>query len=323
MTHSTSHDNMSVPDRQLCGWRVRSAIPLLELAAWEGADRPPDVEIVVGAIAPHLESSERVAPHDPHGRTTLDVRPDDTALFTVVGVARFLVVQGRRVVVDPLTSDAAAVRLFLLGTVVAILCYQRRLLPLHASCLAVDGAAFAVGGRSGAGKSTLAMTLARRGIPILADDISAVDPFGESGPVVWPSVARVKLWRDSLDLLGLTADPARRIREGAEKFSASDAPFVTTPLLLSGLYHLTAGPDASVAIVCPLAGIDAVHSLNRMVYRAYIGRAIHRDDWMIRATMAVLTRVPVFAMGRDSVTDTPESLATRFLDHAHGERLRT
>jgi len=311
-----------LPDRRLCGWRVRSGIPLLELAEWSDADRQPDIDISVGPVASHLNSSERVAPHDPLGRMTLDVTSDDVALLTVVGVARFLVTRGERVVIDPLTNDSAAVRLFLLGTVLSLLCYHRGLLPLHASCLEIDGVAIAVGGRSGAGKSTLAMTLARQDVSVLADDISAVDPFASDGPIVWPSVARLKLWRDSLDLLGMTTDPSRRIRRGSEKYSASDVPFVTTPRPLACLYHLSAVAGAPDTEVRPLAGIDAVRSLNGMLYRGYIGRAMQRGDWMIRATLAILTHVPVFAMGRDPDRDTPESLAVRFLEHARGERLR-
>ena len=33
-------------DYVLCGWRVRSALPLPEVAPWRGDDRPPDVTIL-------------------------------------------------------------------------------------------------------------------------------------------------------------------------------------------------------------------------------------------------------------------------------------
>ena len=39
------------PDRQLCGWRVRTDVPLPELLPWTGdAGHPPDIQIRLGPL---------------------------------------------------------------------------------------------------------------------------------------------------------------------------------------------------------------------------------------------------------------------------------
>ena len=123
-------------DRLLCGWRVRSAIPLPELPAWTGDDREADIRIELGTVAEAAADWKTFSP------------PDGVRLG-IPRVASYWVEGGRRVIVEPrLPVEAPALRLFLLGTVLAILCYQRGLVPLHASAVEVPGGALLVSGRS-------------------------------------------------------------------------------------------------------------------------------------------------------------------------------
>jgi energy-coupling factor transporter ATP-binding protein EcfA2 len=83
---------------------------------------------------------------------------------------------GRDVVVDVSAEQhRLALRLFLLGPVMAVLVHQRGMLPLHASAIAMDGQVYAFLGASGVGKSTLAAALNRRGHTVVADDVLAVE----------------------------------------------------------------------------------------------------------------------------------------------------
>ena len=54
-----------------------------------------------------------------------------------------------------------AVRLYLLGTCMGALLFQRKLLPLHGSAVVINGKAYAFVGDSGAGKSTLAAAFSK------------------------------------------------------------------------------------------------------------------------------------------------------------------
>jgi hypothetical protein len=84
---------------------------------------------------------------------------------------------------------------------------------------------------------------------------------------------------------------------------------------------LTNLPSESDTTVRPLVGVDAVRAVNQMLYKGHLGRVAGRDAWMDRAVMAILARVPAFAMARDPERDTPASLSTRFLAHLGAERL--
>ncbi|WFR62136.1 hypothetical protein P9222_28415 [Paenibacillus amylolyticus] len=83
--------------------------------------------------------------------------------------------QGKRIVVSPIPgADEKKVRLFILGTCMAVIMMQRGILPLHGSAVVIDGWAYAFVGYSGAGKSTLSAALASRGYPLLTDDVVAL-----------------------------------------------------------------------------------------------------------------------------------------------------
>ncbi len=71
------------------------------------------------------------------------------------------------------------VTVYLLGPVLGFLLRLRGITCLHASAVAVDGQALAFMGPPGAGKSTTAAAFARRGYPVLTDDITALEEKGE------------------------------------------------------------------------------------------------------------------------------------------------
>jgi len=68
----------------------------------------------------------------------------------------------------------------------------RGLLPLHASCVVIEGKALLLCGQSGAGKSTLALACVHRGAQFLADDVVFLRCWGEGVRVYGlPTRARV------------------------------------------------------------------------------------------------------------------------------------
>ena len=109
------------------------------------------------------------------------------------GTCRMLVREGREIVIEPAPRvDERALRLVVLGNGVGMILHQRGLLVLHASAVAIAGAAVVFSGFSGAGKSTIAAALNRRGHPLVADDVVAVRAEPD-GYVVLPGFPQVKL----------------------------------------------------------------------------------------------------------------------------------
>ncbi len=90
----------------------------------------------------------------------------------------------------------------------AVALYQRGLLLLHASAVALsnsNGSWGAVGflGNSGEGKSTMAATLHARGHLLMTDDFLAVPTLTSRGnfPLVAPGVGQLNLWPETLEAL--------------------------------------------------------------------------------------------------------------------------
>ena len=213
-------------DFLLCGWRVRSDLPLPELWPWTGDDRAPDIRISLGAVPAQLA--------DPiHTTPVLQIGADGACRLEIAAVASFLVQSGDRIVVNAkVSAESAELRTFLLGGVLGLLVHQRGLFPLHAACVQMGDGAVAVAGPSGAGKSTLAAALVKRGHPLLADDVCVIDCAAIGGPMVLPAFPRLKLWADALAALDISTEGLERNRAGMDKFHLREASFTPTPVRL-------------------------------------------------------------------------------------------
>lgn len=277
---------MSFEDRAFCGWRIRSALPLPELPVWSGSpDAPVDVAVEPGRVAP---ASER----DPW----LTIEADGTVRMCLPGTVRLLIENGRRITVDVVgTEKAPAWRLFLLGLGMAILCHQRGVVPLHAASLAVAGRTVTLLGASGAGKSTLAFALLRRGHTLLSDDLTVLAP---GRPQVLPAFARLRLWRDSLDGMGVSAAGLARSRDALEKFDLEpDHGFDTTPRPLGAVFLLKTGVAPALERVAPAAAVPLVSS---HVARVGVGRALGRRAEMFAAAAGVARAAPMYRLVRSA-----------------------
>ncbi len=138
------------------------------------------------------------------------------ALITIPDGSRLHVTNGSQITYQrgPQTGDRDIV-LFILGTAWGALCYQRGLIPIHASGNIVNGQVVAFTGNSGAGKSTLAANLARRGYPFFSDDTLIFDPAlenadGSGKAMCFAGQKQLKLWGDAIAATGTQAlDPVR------------------------------------------------------------------------------------------------------------------
>lgn len=273
-------------DYLLCGWKVRSELPLPELMPWRGDDRRPDLTFQLGLVA-DLERPVDVTPF-------LQVGDDGCCRLAIDAVARFLVRDGRWVTVEPrVVLDSPEIRVFLLGSVLGLICHQRGLFPLHASCVRLGEGAVALAGASGTGKSTLAAALAQQGKALLADDVCVVDPAAEGGPVVLPSFPRVKLWHDSLDALSIAPDGLDRNRTGQDKYHYRFPGLSSDPVPLSTVYLLEEARPYRTEGVEALNGFAAVTALSEQIYRRAAAVILGREVALFRAATLIANTVPV------------------------------
>jgi hypothetical protein len=246
-------------DYRAFGLKLRSTIPLPELIA-DDTSGDPDAQIVFGSVPPDLPRASLV-----RGRFQAAA---GSLLLRIEGVARYLVSDGRRIVVEP---DARApdddVRLFLLGSALGALLHQRHDLVLHGSAINASGHGVLFLGTSGSGKSTAALAFRQRGYPMLSDDLSVVRAGAGDRMEVQPGYPQAKLWLDSLASLNIAGDDLRRIRRSMEKRALPlDVSFFPSALPVARIYVLR--PDDRDDIhLDQLAGSRRFATLKTHTYR--------------------------------------------------------
>ncbi len=264
------------------GLTVCSEIDLPELApAGADADEADDIAIRRGEIGPPDPNARRLD-------EAVCVSESEVWLQTATG--RFLAARGREITWEPApgASDRDA-RLCLLGTMMGAVLHQRGLLPLHANAIALDRHAIALAGPSGAGKSTLAAHFHNRGRGVLSDDVCVIRFDPDGGAWIAPGLARLKLWRDTLDHVGGDADTLEPVADAMDKFSL---PLARPPEAASPLGRLCIlGPGQALEITEDrLTGPEAVNAVVSNVYRwplaAAMGRAAHQFDQILKLTTA-------------------------------------
>ena len=102
--------------------------------------------------------------------------------FVTPGGVEFGYRTGESVIAGPTAATLTDERdIYHWGTVFGAVAWLHRLLPLHASSVALDGQALAFTAASGGGKSTLAAALALQGFGLLCDDTLPLS-IGEGQP---------------------------------------------------------------------------------------------------------------------------------------------
>ena len=149
-------------------------------------------------------------------RLQMRVNPAETQLL-LPDIGTFVVRFGREILVDAdRQADDSLLQLAIMGPAFAALLQQRGCLVLHASAVAVGGAAVGFLGARGAGKSTMAAAMHDRGYAVLADDMLAVR-LQDSVPLVAPGFPQLKLWPDVLVALGRDPDVLPAVRASYSK----------------------------------------------------------------------------------------------------------
>jgi len=245
----------------------------------------------------------------------IHIASPDAVRVAIPRVASYWVEGGRRVIVEPhLPVEAPAIRLFLLGTVLAILCYQRGLVPLHASAVEVPGGALLVSGRSGLGKSTLAAMLVERGHRLIADDVCVLELGAGDTPLIRPVLPRLKLWQDAAQAMAISTDGLEQVRDEALKFNlpVEESRFRSEPIRAAHIVLLRPSrlsPEIAATKLTPLAAIEN----GQLFYRRRLAEALGGRALLFRARIAVGRSVPITELSRPDDLGALPALADRLL----------
>lgn len=139
-------------------------------------------------------------------------------IFRFPAIGSFWVKNGNNIIIQPLnTTSHSEIRVFLLGSVLGALLHQRGIFPIHGSAIKTNNGTYIISGRSCSGKSTLAAAFYKAGFEVISDDVTVIKPNIDGDFTAYPGIPYIKLWKDSLEELGIKKD-LDRVRRGIEKY---------------------------------------------------------------------------------------------------------
>lgn len=231
-----------MPTYSAHGLVVDSELRLPEL---ERVDGEPDVQIRIGEVP------------EPPAERLEDGRVEDGQMYRVgdgnyiafTGTGAVHGTDGDRLVIEPEEGvDQGLLRWFTLCQGFRILLHQRGYVVLHASATVVDDRAVAFVGKSGKGKSTTVAAWYAEGHPVLADDVTAIDP--DTGFVL-PSFPKIKLDPESASVVDADLTPAEKSDVLPRRYYATAQEERADPVPLGGVYVLDEGPEIRIEDVPP------------------------------------------------------------------------
>lgn len=306
---------MSAPahEYRAYGLRVRSDIPLpfdLLPEPPESALSEPDVTVRCGACPATLPAG----PGHVTSSHIWQARPG-AFLLHIEGIARYLITDGRDVLIEPLGGDAADVVAFFVDTPLTVLLQQRGVVTLHAAAIATDAGAVLFLGGSGIGKSALAAALVERGSALLADDVTGVVLDAGGDPLALPAFPRQRLWAHTLDEMGWRSKVHAPLRCGMEKYWLRAPRFCPTPLPVCAAFVLGSHnlPDIVLELASPST---AFRLMSKYTHRKRAMQGLgQRPTHYFRVITKMARHVPVTRVTRPAHPFLLEALADRVEAH--------
>lgn len=214
-------------------------------------------------------------PETPEGeiikKKAFSVMSKDEYLLHIKNICKYYVCYGKKIVVEPIAGiDERSLRLFLLGTVMAAIIYQRGGIPLHASAIVNNGKLIIFAGNSGAGKSTLIATLAAKGYEIFTDDICVMQQNEAGSEVVCSaSYPMLKLWENAIaELDNSLYSKDFKVRPQLPKYGQFFyETFNTAALPVDKIFILNAKHPVNEITVKEITGIKAFRQLELQAYK--------------------------------------------------------
>ena len=200
----------------------------------------------------------------------------EKAIVYVRETGVFLIDNGNKIVFIPAPeAERQVARFYIVGTVMAILLYQRQFLVLHGSVINVDGEAVIFLGNSGDGKSSTAAALYAAGYNLINDDVAPIT-IEDRRVILQPGFPQIKMSRATADALAYDFDSLPLIHPKEEKRGyRPQHNFLRQPLTVKRIYVLEYGVDfASTPIAASIAVMElSRHSRPTTLYHR--GDALH------------------------------------------------
>jgi hypothetical protein len=237
------------------GLKIGSHLALPELITYDSEEF--DVTIAVNR---ELQIDDFISPEIINCPWSIQLKKDKAVIY-VRGTGVFTIENGHKITIVPAPEYTELLaRFYLVGTVMAVVLYQREYLVLHSSAVNINGGAVAFLGVSGEGKSSTAATFATYGYPLITDDVAPLDLTAKP-PVMYPGFPQVKVGQEIAGALGYNYDTLHSVTTFKDKRALRPKEqFSLAPLPLKRIYVLTS--DSEFAIE-PIRASEAVTEIAR------------------------------------------------------------
>lgn len=294
-----------MPDYSVYGLKIASDITLPPLAAAGDGPAPADVTIRHGKIG-----------DPPAGGVAFRTWHALPARFhIVIGPGCRMDVTGGKTITIEGADAVPPERLvsMILGSGMAALLMQRGIVPLHACSIAIDGGALVVMGRSGAGWICLLATLLQQGYPMVSDDVLGLRLAETCRVMALPAFPAVRLWQDSLAMLGHSADGLARVQPGMAKHYLPIAATVAGPLPVRAIVQLT-NTNAAEPELREVPPSNRTECLSRYIFRKRFMAGMQLRALGFSVATRLATSVPFLRLARPATGSTPRAVADLLLD---------
>lgn len=298
---------MKKPIYTAFGLNISSEYLLPELPQTYCKESEIDVTIECGELSEYWES---LGPQEDY----YTVNNGDVA-FKMPGTAIFLVKQGNNIIISPIDgSDERMIRVYLLGSCMGALLLQRKILPLHGSAVVINGNAFAFIGHSGAGKSTLAAAMLNIGLPLLTDDVIPVTLNEQNIPIIIPAYPQQKLWKKSIDALGLDALSYSPLYQEVDKYAVPvTSQFSPEAVPLAGIFEIIVSRN-DITEIRPVLGLHRFPVLFNHTYRNYLVPLLNLEDWHFKMSAQIISKVSFMKITRSNSVFTADDLTAQIIN---------
>ena len=276
------------------GLCILSEIEFPELLPADFTDA--DITITTGTVPADLEGENVI-------RKPFSIIGSNEYLLNVKNICRYCAGLGNTIIAAPQPgADLLSVRLFLLGTVMAAILYQRGSIPLHASAIVKDGRLVLFAGNSGAGKSTLLALLATKGYEVFTDDICVLKTDAAADKALYgtASYPMIKLWEDALSKIDSTAyNKDFKVRPQLPKFGQFfyDS-FNMQSLPVAAIFILSPTQTASDIQIDKMDPVQAFKKLEKQSYKHTLIAHTQLRALQFSILSQLASHVPVYEVAR-------------------------
>lgn len=223
-------------------------------------------------------------------------------ILEVRNICRYYAGNGSTIIIEPCTTiEEQSIRLFLLGTVIAAILYQRGNIPLHASALLKDGKLTLFTGNSGAGKSTLLASLLKKGYTVFTDDICVINQDPDTNLINGTaSYPMIKLWEDSINKIAYGPfNKDFKIRPQLPKFGQFfHSTFYTSSFPIEKVFILQINSETNEISYRKINTIQAFKSVEQQAYRYRFTTGDKLRPLHFKLMSSLAGSVPVIEMKR-------------------------